>query len=291
MAAKNTGLGRGLSALFGDETVRDAENGTGGAGVLLRLEQLERRADQPRQHFDDAALYDLSESIRQHGILQPLAVRRLDTGYYQIIAGERRWRAAKMAGLSVVPAIVIEADDRHATELALIENLQREDLNPVEEAEGYRALIDDYGLTQESVSERVGRSRPAVANALRLLALSDGVQTHLKENSLSAGHARALLRLESAERQEQAASRVIAEDLSVRDTETLVKKLMEDKPQTSDKPEKINYAAEYERSLAQRFGRKVRIVSGAKRGKVELEFYSPEDLEVLMSALTGEVPQ
>ncbi|GHV32494.1 chromosome partitioning protein ParB [Clostridia bacterium] len=286
MAQKNTGLGRGLDALFGDNAVRDAGADSGG-GTVLRIEQVEPRAEQPRRAFDEAALSDLSESIRQHGILQPLAVRKLETGYYQIIAGERRWRAARMAGLTHVPAIVIEADDRHATELALIENLQREDLNPVEEAEGFRVLIEDYGLTQEDVSERVGRSRPAVGNALRLLSLSEGVQSHLKENSLSAGHARALLRLDET-LQEQAASKVIAEDLSVRDTEGLVKRLLEKKTPKPEPETKISYVAEHEKRLADRFGRRVRIVAGAKRGKVELEFYSPEDLETLMEALTKE---
>ncbi|MCL2084639.1 MAG: ParB/RepB/Spo0J family partition protein [Oscillospiraceae bacterium] len=284
MPQKNTGLGRGLGALFGQEAVREAETGS----LRLRLSEIEPRSDQPRRVFDDGALEELAESIRQHGVLQPIAVRRLPTGYYQIIAGERRWRAARMAGLEHVPASVFDADDRKAVEMALIENLQREDLNPVEEAEGFRMLIEDYGLTQEDAATRVGRSRPAVANSLRLLTLSDKIKGRLESGDLTAGHARLLLQLGGDAERERAAARVVDGRLSVRQTEELVKKMenSEDMPPAAAEREP-NYVAGHEQRLSELFGRKARIVAGARRGRVELEFYSPEDLEQLMGQLIG----
>ncbi len=284
MATKNAGLGRGLGVLFGADAVRGAESG----GTTLRITEIEPRSDQPRQQFDEDALLDLSESIKQHGILQPLAVRRLQSGYYQIIAGERRWRAARMAGLSEVPAIIFDADDRHATELALIENLQREDLNPIEEAEGFRMLIDEYGLTQEDVATRVGRSRPGVTNALRLLGLGDLLKSYLAKGLLTAGHARAVLQLTDVRKQEACAKEIVKEQLSVRQTEALVKRLLAENTEKPQKPPQPNYVGDHEKHLSSHFGRKVRIVAGAKRGRVELEFYSPEDLETLLSKLTQE---
>ena len=280
--AKMKGLGKGLDALLGDEFTNEPEVKS---SLFLPISQVESCAAQPRKQFDPDALADLADSIRQHGIIQPLTVRKLQSGYYQIIAGERRWRAARMAGLSQVPVVVIEADDRKAMELAMIENLQREDLNPMEEAEGYRTLMEQYGLTQEETSQRVGKSRSAVANALRLLHLSDEVRALVEEGKLSGGHARALVPL-TAELQKKAAAVIIKDDLSVRQTELLVKKLTADKPQ---KPVKdagsVDYAAEAARELSERLGRPCRIVTGRKKGRLELEYYGVDDLNALLDAL------
>ena len=280
--AKMKGLGKGLDALLGDEFTNEPEVKS---SLFLPLSQVESCAAQPRKQFDPDALADLADSIRQHGIIQPLTVRKLQSGYYQIIAGERRCRAARMAGLSQVPVVVIEADDRKAMELAMIENLQREDLNPMEEAEGYRTLMEQYGLTQEETSQRVGKSRSAVANALRLLHLSDEVRTLVEEGKLSGGHARALVPL-TAELQKKAAAVIIKDDLSVRQTELLVKKLTADKPQ---KPAKdagsVDYAAEAARELSERLGRPCKIVTGRKKGRLELEYYGVDDLNALLDAL------
>ena len=280
--AKMKGLGKGLDALLGDDFTNEPEVKS---SLFLPISQVESCAAQPRKQFDPDALADLADSIRQHGIIQPLTVRKLQSGYYQIIAGERRWRAARMAGLTQVPVVVIEADDRKAMELAMIENLQREDLNPMEEAEGYRTLMEQYGLTQEETSQRVGKSRSAVANALRLLHLSDQVRALVEEGKLSGGHARALVPL-TAELQKKAAAVIIKDDLSVRQTELLVKKLTADKPQ---KPAKdagsVDYAAEAARELSERLGRPCRIVTGRKKGRLELEYYGVDDLNALLDAL------
>ena len=280
--AKMKGLGKGLDALLGDEFTNEPEVKS---SLFLPISQVESCAAQPRKQFDPDALADLADSIRQHGIIQPLTVRKLQSGYYQIIAGERRWRAARMAGLTQVPVVVIEADDRKAMELAMIENLQREDLNPMEEAEGYRTLMEQYGLTQEETSQRVGKSRSAVANALRLLHLSDEVRALVEEGKLSGGHARALVPL-TAELQKKAAAVIIKDDLSVRQTELLVKKLTADKPQ---KPAKdagsVDYAAEAARELSERLGRPCKIVIGRKKGRLELEYYGVDDLNALLDAL------
>ena len=221
MAAKKpSGLGRGLGALLGDDVMK-----TEGSGQLyLPISQVESHSGQPRKYFDEESLAELADSIHEHGIIQPLTVRKLSSGYYQIIAGERRWRAARIAGLSEVPAIVIEADDRKAAELAMIENLQREDLNPMEEAAGFHSLMENYHMTQEEAAQRVGKSRSAVANALRLLNLTEPVRAMVEDGRLSAGHARALLVLSPA-LQEKTAETVVNTGLSVRQTEALVKKL------------------------------------------------------------------
>ena len=280
--AKMKGLGKGLDALLGDDFTNEPEVKS---SLFLPISQVESCAAQPRKQFDPDALADLADSIRQHGIIQPLTVRKLQSGYYQIIAGERRRRAARMAGLTQVPVVVIEADDRKAMELAMIENLQREDLNPMEEAEGYRTLMEQYGLTQEETSQRVGKSRSAVANALRLLHLSDEVRTLVEEGKLSGGHARALVPL-TAELQKKAAAAIIKDDLSVRQTELLVKKLTAEKP---EKPAKdagsVDYAAEAARELSERLGRPCRIVTGRKKGRLELEYYGVDDLNALLDAL------
>ena len=281
---KPSGLGRGLGALLGDDVLKAETSGS----LYLPISQVESCSSQPRKHFDEASLAELAASIQQHGIIQPLTVRRLSSGYYQIIAGERRWRAAKIAGLTEIPAVIIEADDRKVMELGLIENLQREDLNPIEEANGYKVLMDEYGLTQEEVAQRVGKSRPAVANALRLLALPDPVHQLLEEGKLSAGHARAILAAPTGELQKKLAQKVIAEDLSVRQTEALAKRLAageKEPPSPPPGPDLSIYLRAAEKSLAARFGRKVNIISGKKKGKIELEYYNPEDLNTLLDLL------
>ena len=282
MAANSKGLGKGLAALLGDDVLQTQEEKN---SLFLPISQVESCASQPRKNFDPNALADLADSIREHGIIQPLTVRKLQSGYYQIIAGERRWRAARMAGLSEVPAIVIEADDRKAMELAMIENLQREDLNPIEEAQGYMVLMSSYNMTQEEAASRVGKSRSAVANALRLLKLTPSVRAMVEDGRLSGGHARALLTLND-EMQEKAADTVIKCDLSVRQTELLVKKLTADK-KTEEKKNAltVNYAEEAARELASSLGRPCKIVTGRKKGRIELEYYGVDDLNDLLDAL------
>ncbi|MEI3362739.1 MAG: ParB/RepB/Spo0J family partition protein [Oscillospiraceae bacterium] len=253
--------------------------------TTLPIAEVESNSAQPRKYFDDAALAELAESIRLHGIIQPLTVRKLSSGYYQIIAGERRWRAARLAGLKEVPVVVMEADDRKAAELAMIENLQREDLNPMEEALGYQALIQQYHMTQEEAAARVGKSRPAVANSLRLLELDPSVQQQVVEGRLSAGHARALVPLSPA-LQVRAAGTILQGGLSVRQTETLAKRLAaEKKAKRSPAANQVNYAAEAQQSLSSALGRKVRIVTGRNKGRIELEYYGMDDLNDLLEAL------
>lgn len=280
--ATQKGLGRGLGALLGDFGDETAETGP---YQLLPIYKVEPNPDQPRQDFDEAQLQALAESIGEHGMIQPLTVRTMPNGYYQIIAGERRWRAARMANLMEVPAVVMEADDKKAMELALIENLQRQDLNPVEEAKGYQSLIEDYGLTQDEAAKRVGKSRPAVANSLRLLGLCPAVLEKLRTGELSAGHARAVLTLKSEKKQIEAAQKIAALGLSVRQAELLCKN-MEREP-APEKPVtlEVNYVAECEKQLSKHLGRGVKIVNGKRKGRFELEFYGQEDLQVLLDAL------
>ncbi len=282
MSNTSRGLGKGLAALLGDDVMETQEEKS---SLYLPISQVESCASQPRKLFDPEALADLADSIREHGIIQPLTVRKLQSGYYQIIAGERRWRAARMAGLSEVPAIVIEADDRKAMELAMIENLQREDLNPIEEAEGYQVLMEQYSMTQEEAAQCVGKSRSAVANVLRLLRLSPAVRAMVEDGRLSGGHARTLLPLPQ-ELQEKAAEAVLKGDLSVRQTELLVKKLTAEK---KDVPVPagitVNYAEEAAKELGGYLGRGCRIVSGRKKGRIELEYYGMDDLNDLLDAL------
>lgn len=287
MAAKERGLGKGLGALLGDAVLQDSKEGQG--SYSLPISQVQPGLNQPRKRFDEEALADLTDSVRTHGVIQPLTVRRLSSGYYQIIAGERRWRAAKAAGLKEVPAVVIEADDRKVMELGLIENLQREDLNPVEEAKGYQVLLKEYNMTQEDISLRMGKSRPAIANALRLLDLPDPVLQLLEEGRLSAGHGRAILSAPSKSDQRALAQQVIDEGLSVRQTEVLAKKLAQPKKEDPEKaiatdPYKI-YRDAVAKELSDRFGRRVSIVHGPKKGKIELEYYDDSDLDALLDLL------
>ena len=277
------GLGKGVSALFGDFS-EPLEESTG--YKLLPIYKIEPNPDQPRQDFDPEALQELAESIQEHGLIQPLTLRPLDNGYYQIIAGERRWRAARLANLQEVPVVVIEADDKKAMELALIENLQRQDLNPVEEALGYQSLMQDYGLTQEDAAKRVGKSRPAVANALRLLGLCPEVLEKVRSGALSAGHARAVLTLKTEKKQIEAAQKIIALGLSVRQAELLCRNMGKDPAPVVEEPVlKVDYVAECEKQLSKHLGRGVKIVNGKRKGRFELEFYGQEDLQILLDAL------
>ena len=282
MASKKpSGLGRGLGALLGDDVMKTESSGS----LSLPISQVETCSSQPRKRFDDESLQELADSISQHGIIQPLTVRKLSSGYYQVIAGERRWRAARLAGLQEVPVIVIEADDRKAAELAMIENLQREDLNPMEEAAGFQSLIESYHMTQEEAAQRVGKSRSAVTNALRLLGLTSSVRKLVEEGKLSAGHARALVPL-SPSLQESAANAIVSGGLSVRQTEALVKRLSAEKKEAQAKdPDEVDYLAEAQNELKARLCRGVKIVPGRKKGRIELEYYGVDDLNDLLDAL------
>ena len=282
MASKKpSGLGRGLGALLGDDVMKTESSGS----LSLPISQVETCSSQPRKRFDDESLQELADSISQHGIIQPLTVRKLSSGYYQIIAGERRWRAARLAGLQEVPVIVIEADDRKAAELAMIENLQREDLNPMEEAAGFQSLIESYHMTQEEAAQRVGKSRSAVTNALRLLGLTPSVRKLVEEGKLSAGHARAILQLKSEKKQQEAAQKIVALGLSVRQAELLCKNMSKEPAPQKKEVFAVDYVAECEKSLSKHLGRGVKIVNGKRKGRFELEFYGQEDLQNLLDAL------
>ena len=280
--AKQRGLGRGLGALIDDFTVSEEQ----GTVSKLPLQKIEPNPNQPRKQFDEEQLQALADSIREHGLLQPLAVRDMGD-YYQIIAGERRWRACRLAELREVPVVIIEADDKKVMELAMVENLQRQDLNPMEEAEGYYSLIHDFKLSQEQVAERVGKSRPAVANALRLLSLKGELREMVEDGKISAGHARALLTLPTEKLQKSAAQKVIALELSVRQTESMCKKMLTDLAAEEEKPAPltVDYVGECEKLLTKQLGRKVKIINGKRKGKFELEFYGQDDLQVLYETL------
>ena len=282
--ANQKGLGRGLGALLGDFT---EEPQVETPYRMLPIYKVEPNPNQPRQNFDEEELSSLADSIRIHGVIQPLTVRETENGYYQIIAGERRWRAARQAGLDDIPAVIVEADNKKATELALIENLQRQDLNPVEEAMGYESLMQDYNMTQEEAATRVGKSRPAVANALRLLQLPKPVLEKLRSGELTAGHARAVLSLKTEKKQLEAAQKIAALGLSVRQAELLCKNMgKEPKPEPeSSKVWKVDYIAECEKNLSRQLGRGVKIVSGKRKGRFELEFYGQDDLQKLLEKL------
>ena len=277
------GLGKGLGALMGDFAVETPTSKS--PFQMLPIHKVEPNPNQPRRDFDPEELQSLADSIAIHGVMQPLTVRELQGGYYQIIAGERRWRAARIAELKEIPAVIIEADDKKVMELALIENLQRQDLNPVEEALGYQTLMEDYGLTQEDASKRVGKSRPAVANALRLLSLSETVLDMVRTGKLTAGHARAVLSLKTQKMQEQAAQKIAALGLSVRQAELLCKNMAKEPAPVKEPTLAVDYVAECEKSLSKHLGRGVKIINGKRKGRFELEFYGNEDLQVLLDAL------
>ena len=281
--ASQKGLGKGLGAIFeGFDEVTPSANSP---YQMLPLHKVEPNPDQPRQDFDEEELQQLADSISVHGVIQPLTVRQLPSGYYQIIAGERRWRASRIAGLYEVPAVVIEADDKKATELALIENLQRSDLNPVEEALGYQTLMSDYGMTQEETAKSVGKSRPAVANALRLLQLCPEVLEMLRSGKLTAGHARAVLTLNTPKKQISAAQKIAALGLSVRQAELLCKNMTKEPVEEPETSLRVDYVAECEKQLSKHLGRGVKIVNGKRKGRFELEFYGQDDLQILLDAL------
>lgn len=280
------GLGKGLGALLGNFNDSPTAD-TADSGVrTLPLHLVEPNPLQPRKQFDPAQLQALADSIVEHGIIQPLTVRQAAGGTYQIIAGERRWRAARLAGLVEVPVVVMEADDRTTMELALIENLQRQDLNPMEEALGYQSLITEYGLTQEQAASRVGKSRPAVANSLRLLSLCQPVQEMLADGSISSGHAKAILMLREEKMQISAAQKIAALGLSVRQAENMCRTLSRTKRESSSYQQlRVDYIAECEKSLSRKLGRGVKIVNGKRKGRFELEYYGQEDLQQLLEAL------
>ena len=281
---RDSGLGRGLSALLGEAALEPEQQGV----TQLPIEKVQPNAAQPRKFLPPESISDLADSIRIHGILQPISVRLLASGYYQIISGERRWRAAREAGVSEVPVLIVEADDKKAMELGLIENLQREDLNPMEEALGYQTLISEYGMTQEAVARQVGKSRPAIANALRLLSLPEDLKALVEENKLTAGHARAILSLNDEEARWALAQQIMDKALSVRQAEDIAKRLNQT-PKTPETPQKdpnqVDYAALAARDLGDHLGRKVKIISGKRKGRLELEYYGVEDLNDLLDAL------
>ena len=281
--ATQKGLGKGLGALLGDFHEESTEKSP---YQQLPIHKVEPNPHQPRQDFDEEELQNLADSITEHGVVQPLTVRETSAGYYQIIAGERRWRAARLAGLAEIPAVIIEADDKKTMELALIENLQRQDLNPVEEAQGYQVLMDEYGMTQEETAKRVGKSRPTVANALRLMQLCPPVLELLRTGQLSAGHARAVLTLKEPAKQQQAAQKIVALGLSVRQAELLCKTMSKSPSATQQTITlAVDYVAECEKNLSKKLGRGVKIINGKRKGKFELEFYGQEDLQNLLDAL------
>lgn len=289
--AKPKGLGRGLDSIFFD----NAESEPSSATSTVRLADIRPRADQPRKAFDQDALDQLARSIAAHGLIQPIVVRKTVGGFYEIIAGERRWRASKLAGLEEVPVIVLDSDDLKTAELSLIENIQRENLNAIEEALAYRALIETYSLTQESVAQRVGKSRTAVTNALRLLDLPDSVSSLVAEGKISAGHARALLGLDNKDIISDVANDVFAKELSVRDTEELVRRINKSRAKTErETPTTIakndtepDYVAILEKKVRQVIGRRVKIVSGKRSKKLEIEYSDDRDLENILTQLCG----
>ena len=278
---KKAGLGKGLDALFIDNSTE--ENGD----KLVNINDIEPKRDQPRKYFDEEALKELADSIAMHGVIQPLLVRPLSDGGYQLIAGERRWRASRMVGLSQVPVVVKEMTDEEAMELALIENLQREDLNPIEEAEGFKLLMDTYSFTQEQAAEKVGKSRPAIANALRLLSLPQTVLDMVKQGIISSGHARTLIPLTDEKLIIKLAEEISQKELSVRETERIVKTLLKPKNELVKKKSKRDpYFDECEIAIREELGRKAKInVSRGNKGSIEIEFFSKEDLQSILEAL------
>ena len=284
MAKMKGGLGKGLEALFADNGAEESSSST------LSISEIEPNKEQPRKDFDTAALGDLADSIREYGVLQPLVVRPMPDGGYQLVAGERRWRAARMAGLTEVPVVIKELTDQQAMELALVENLQREDLNPIEEARGYQELMEKFEMTQEQVSARVGKSRPVITNALRLLKLPQEVQELLSIGKLSNGHARALLALEDEELILQIAREIVRKGLSVRQVESLVKRVKQ-----AGKPEKPKatawdnpYFSEVQLALSESLSRKVLVEGKGEKGRLVIEFYGQEDLKTIVDLLGQE---
>ncbi len=283
--SKKGGLGKGLDALFIDNSTEEK------GSSMVNINDIEPNREQPRKTFTEEALRELSDSIAMHGVIQPLLVRPLSDGGYQLIAGERRWRASRMAGLTEVPVFIKEMTDREAMEFALIENLQREDLNPIEEAEGFKLLMDTYSLTQAEAAERVGKSRPAVANALRLLALPEKVLLMVKDGKLSSGHARTLLPITDEKTLIKLAEEIVKKEISVRETERIVKSILnpkKDKENAKKSPKRDPYFDECELAIREELGRKAEIhVSKGNKGTIEIEFFSKSDLASILEALAG----
>lgn len=285
--SKVSGLGRGLDSIFADNAAEES-----GGVTILRLSDIEPRADQPRKTFDTESLSQLAESIATHGLIQPIVVRPSSGGFYQIIAGERRWRASRMAGLSEVPVIITDYDDKKAAEAALVENIQRENLNPVEEAKAIKTLIEVYDLTQEAAAKQIGRSRSALTNSLRLLELPESVLDMLASGTLSAGHARALLALAEDDDIIEAAELAVKKELSVRAVEELVKRMLKEEPSAEAEPEpdvvKVDYIAEIEKRAALRIGKKVKITRKGKNRRVEIAFSDEDEMEEILKKLCGD---
>ena len=284
MAGK--GLGSGLGALFGDSAMEPE------GGEMIAIALIEPKEDQPRRDFDQAQLAELAESVKEHGLIQPITVRPVDGGYYQIIAGERRWRACRLAGLTQVPCRVIEADDKTAMVLAMVENLQREDLNPIEEAAGYKTLMEEYGMTQAQLAQSVGKSRPVIANSLRILTLPEDVVALVREGKLSLSQARAILEIEGDEKRSQIAAMAAEKGLTVREISSLASKKRRTGGKTKTPehilaPDGVDYYAEVEKTLSNALGRKVKIICGRKKGKIEIEYYGEDDFEEICSALSS----
>lgn len=286
MAVKKSGLGRGFDAIFADNSVEDIS--TGNSTTKVKLMDIEPNREQPRKQFDEEALAELSDSIAQHGVLQPLLVRPMPDGGYQLVAGERRWRASRMAGLTEVPVVIRDLTDSQVAELALVENLQRENLNPLEEANGYKELSDKFGYTQEKISEIVGKSRPSIANALRLLNLPEDVQEMVSNGSISMGHARAILSLEDDTMKTDLAKLVIANDLSVRETERIARNMVKEVPKSKKAKKRNPYYDEAELALSQVLGRSVKITKSSKKGSLEIEFFDDADLKKLLKIFDNE---
>lgn len=286
MAAKNSGLGKGLDAIFED----NFSESNAKAGTMLRITDIEPRSNQPRKVFDEVALSELADSISTHGLIQPVVVREEKSGFYSIVAGERRWRASKLAGLTEIPVVILDIDDAKAAELALVENLQREDLNPIEEAMAYETLANEYSLTQEEISQRIGKSRSAITNSIRLLGLPEDIKDLVAENEISAGHARALLALKDSDKYNEAVHAIITKELSVRDTEKLVKKMNTAKPEeevkTADRVE-VDYRKELERRMTSCLGRRISIKDKGKSKRIEIEYADNKDLDELIIKLCG----
>ncbi len=286
MAVKKSGLGRGFDAIFADNSVEDIS--TGNSTTKVKLLDIEPNREQPRKQFDEEALAELSDSIAQHGVLQPLLVRPMPDGGYQLVAGERRWRASRMAGLTEVPVVIRDLTDAQVAELALVENLQRENLNPLEEANGYKELSDKFGYTQEKISEIVGKSRPSIANALRLLNLPEDVQEMVSSGNLSMGHARAILSLPDDKMKTDLAKLVIANDLSVRETERIARNMVKEAPKSKKAKKRNPYYDEAELALSEVLGRKVKITKSSKKGALEIEFFDDADLKKLLKIFDNE---
>ena len=286
MAVKKSGLGKGFDAIFADNSVEDIS--VSASAVKVKLMEIEPNRDQPRKQFDEDALNELADSIAKHGVLQPLLVRPLLNGGYQLVAGERRWRASRIAGLTEVPVVIKELTDAQVAELALVENVQREDLNPLEEANGYKELSEKYGYTQDEISSMVGRSRSAVANALRLLSLPSEVQELVMKGELSTGHAKAILSATDVDYQVELAKFVVKEDLSVRTTERLARKSVSD-VKTGKRAKKRNpYYDEVELALSDVLGRQVKVTKSSKKGSLEIEFFDDDDLKKLLKIFDNE---